>query len=238
VTTPPTTVGGQPFAPVSSPPGSAAVTTTTAPVKVEPPTSDPAAAVKFMRSRDGGKTWSDPVKVNDVEPLAHWGCCTFEPRMSIAPNGRIDVAWYDYRNDPAYDPKQTRVGDQNRFQDVYYSYSTDGGRTWAGNVRVTDRLIDRKLGVHSGNYGLKGPIGIASADGAAFVAWDDTRNSVGDTQSQDIYFSRVRFSTDKAVFASGPPSSSNRLLWGVLGAAVALGVVGLVLLVAQRRRST
>jgi len=237
ITTTPTTVGGQPFAPVSSLPGGGGATTTTIPpVKVEPPASDPAAAVKFMRSSDGGKTWSEPVRVNDVEPAAHWGCCTFEPRMSVAPNGRIDVAWYDHRNDPAYDPTQTRVGNQNRFQDVYYSYSTDGGRSWAQNVKVTDRLIDRKLGVHSGNYGLKGPIGLASGDHAAFIAWDETRNSVGDTQAQDSYFSRVRFPTGQEVFATTAPESDNKLLWTLLGAAIALSIAGLLLLLAQRVR--
>jgi hypothetical protein len=239
VTTTPTTVAGQPFAPVSSlPGGGGATTTTTPPVKVEPPASDPPAAVKFMRSSDNGKTWSEPVRVNDVEPAAHWGCCTFEPRMSVAPNGRIDVAWYDHRNDPAYDPTQARVGNQNRFQDVYYSFSTDGGRSWAPNVKVTDRLIDRKLGVHSGNYGLKGPIGLASTDYGALIAWDDTRNSVGDTQAQDIYFSRVRFPTQEQVFATTEATSDNKLLWALLGAAIALSITGLFLLVAQRSKAS
>jgi hypothetical protein len=237
VTTTPTTLPGQPFAPVNSLPGGGGTTTTTTPpVKVEPPASDPPAAVKFMRSNDNGKTWSDPVVVNDKEPAAHWGCCTFEPRMSVAPDGRIDVAWYDYRNDPAYDPTQKSVGNQNRFQDVYYSYSNDGGRTWAPNVKVTDRMIDRKLGVHSGNYGLKGPIGLTSTDNAVFVAWDDTRNSVGETQAQDIYLGRVRFPEAKSVFASAPASSNNRLLWSLLGAALALAVAGAILLGAQRLR--
>jgi hypothetical protein len=156
----------------------------------------------------------------------------------VAPNGRIDVAWYDHRNDPAYDATQTRVGNQNRFQDVYYSYSTDGGRSWAPNVKVTDRLIDRKLGVHSGNYGLKGPIGLASGDHAAFIAWDDTRNSVGDTQAQDIYFSRARFPTKDQVFATEARTTDNKLLWSLLGAAIALSVAGLFLLLAQRMRAT
>jgi hypothetical protein len=229
VPSPPTTT-----APAASPPAGGATTTTV--VKLAAPDSDPPAVVKFMRSSDNGKTWSDPVKINDVDPLAHWGCCTFEPRMSVAPNGRIDVAWYDFRNDPAYDPTQSSVGNQNRFQDVYYSFSTDGGRSWAPNVKVTDRMIDRKLGVHSGNFGLVGPIGISSTDAAAFVAWDDTRNSAGDSQAQDIYLGRVRFPTTGAVFATSGQSNNNRLLWTLLGAAVALSVAGLALLGAQRFR--
>jgi len=112
------------------------------------------------------------VKVNDVEPAAHWGCCTFEPRLSVAPNGRIDVA----------------------------------------------------------------PLGVVSTDGAAFIAWDDTRNSVGDPQAQDIYLGRVRFPAGNTVFASGPTTHENKLLWSLLGAAVALAVAGAILLAAQRLR--
>ncbi|HEX3567357.1 MAG TPA: hypothetical protein VHU17_18485, partial [Acidimicrobiales bacterium] len=81
--------------------------------------------------------------------------------MSIAPNGRIDVAFYDYRDDPYFDP--TADGDkQDRVENVYYSYSNDGGRTWSPNMRVSDRGIDRSFGPTSGNYGVKGPLGIAS----------------------------------------------------------------------------
>jgi hypothetical protein len=157
--------------------------------------------------------------------------------MSVAPNGRIDVAWYDYRNDVAYDPKQARVSNQNRFEDVYYSYSEDGGRTWAPNVRVTDRSIDRSLGVHAGNYGLKGPLGIASTDETAFVAWDDTRNSRPDTQTQDIYLARVRFQAGDRVFAT-VAESHHTALWALIGGAIALGVAGLLLLVGMRVRRT
>jgi hypothetical protein len=243
-TTAPTTSAPTTSAPTSSAPTTSALgvpvsgstTTTVAPPSLTP-TSDPAAAVKFMRSSDNGKTWSDPIRVNDVEPAAHWGCCTFEPRMGVAPNGRIDVAWYDFRNDPGYDATKKSVGQQNRFQDVYYSFSIDGGRTWTPNVKVTDRLIDRTLGVHSSNYGLKGPIGLASTNLGASIAWDDTRNSVGETESQDIYFSRVRFSDQKTVFATASPSHVNKLLWSLLGAAVALGIGGVVLLTTQRLRA-
>jgi hypothetical protein len=45
-------------------------------------------AVKFMRSTEEGRTWSAPVVINDVQPKRTWACCTFEPNMGVAPNGR------------------------------------------------------------------------------------------------------------------------------------------------------
>src|SRR5262249_4445624 len=52
--------------------------------------------VMFVRSTDGGQTFSAPVKVNDdpVNPNKwHW-FGTF----AVAPNGRLDAVWYDTRN--------------------------------------------------------------------------------------------------------------------------------------------
>jgi hypothetical protein len=193
-------------------------------------TSGP-AAVKLIRSSDQGKTWSEPVQINDVVPARPWSCCTFLPRLSVAPNGRLDVAFYDPRSDPFFNPETKR----NRVYDVYYSYSTDEGRTWAKNVRVTDRGIDRSFGPSSSGYGIKGPLGIVSTNDAAFIAWDDTRNGSAAVPSQDIYFARARF-TD-TVLGAKAPDSDHGFVWGISGVAVGLGIAGLVLLVAVRTRN-
>src|SRR6266550_512331 len=81
--------------------------------------------VMFVRSTDGGLTFSAPVKVNDdpVNPSKwHW-FGTF----SVAPNGRLDAVWYDTRN-----------AANNTDSQLFYSYSTDGGVTWAPNVAVSN----------------------------------------------------------------------------------------------------
>jgi len=80
--------------------------------------------VMFVRSTDGGSTFSTPVKVNDdpVDPNKwHW-FGTF----SVAPNGRLDAVWYDTRN-----------AANNTDSQLFYSYSTDTGVTWAPNVPVS-----------------------------------------------------------------------------------------------------
>jgi len=193
------------------------------------PAANVPARVAFMRSKDAGKTWTAPRKLNDLDPQRTWSFCEFCPSMDISPQGRIDVAWYDWRNDPALDP--TAEKKQNAFQDVYYTYSTDGGRTWARNTRVTDRMIDRRLGIFK-TMGLHGNVGIASTSGAALIGWDDTRNSSQATQSQDIYFTQMRFTSSAG--AAEPARSS--VLSGLLGAGAALAVGGLVLLVGSMRR--
>jgi len=88
------------------------------------------AHVYVIRSSDGGTTWSAPARVDDV--LADDSVSHGYPTISVSTNGRVDLAWGDYRNST---PK-TVVND---FQpgDVYYSYSTDGGLTWAPDLRLS-----------------------------------------------------------------------------------------------------
>jgi hypothetical protein len=81
--------------------------------------------VMFVRSTDGGLTFSAPLKINDdpVNPSKwHW-FGTF----SVAPNGRLDAVWYDTRN-----------AANNTDSQLFYSFSTDGGLTWAANVAVSN----------------------------------------------------------------------------------------------------
>jgi hypothetical protein len=191
--------------------------------------------ILFSRSTDGGRTWSPAVKVNDGDPKRDWDFADQMPTLGVAPNGRIDVAWYDYRNDPTFKEGDTRNG----FQDVYYASSTDGGRTWSKNVRLNDRAIDRRFGPRRVG-GIYGPLGLVSADQAAFVAWDDTRNGNEGTGDQDIYFTRVRYAPAAEVFGGKTDSGTSPWIGGLLGAAIALSVAGLIFVLgtqaAKRRR--
>ena len=99
-------------------------------------------SVLFMASGDGAQTWSKPLKLNRADPARKWDFQEFNPWISVAPNGRIDAAWYDWRDDVTFRPGDKA---ENALQHVYYTSSTDGGRTWAPDMRVTDRAIDRRL---------------------------------------------------------------------------------------------
>jgi len=85
----------------------------------------PASALRFVRSEDGGSTWSAPVTVTDdttatLADGAHFGSHNFHA-LHGAPDGTFHVAWLDGRAGKSA---------------VYTTHSTDGGRSWARNVRV------------------------------------------------------------------------------------------------------
>jgi hypothetical protein len=164
------------------------------------------------RSTDGGKTWSDAKQLNDdlVDPKDA-GHSQNNPAISVAPNGRVDAVWWDFRND---------IGLFTN--DVYYSYSTDNGATWSKNVQVNDRTIDRRIGVWSNGYDMRQPVGVVSTDKLAVMAWDDTRNADVVTQGQDVYAGLVQH----AAVGSG---SSNGLRFAIAGL-IGLALVGFVLL--------
>ncbi len=79
------------------------------------------ADIFFIKSTDGGTSWSAPVRINDditnTDQVMPW--------MYVKPNGIIDIAWYDRRNDPT-----------DLMWDIYYTTSTDGGNTFAPNMQV------------------------------------------------------------------------------------------------------
>src|SRR5262249_29619731 len=94
----------------------------------------------FRRSTDNGKTWSDRKTLND-DTNRNPKDNHFDPGISVAPNGRIDIAWLDGRLSSV--PPATGTGTSEKgFEDVFSTSSSDQGATWTANLRVTDRSID------------------------------------------------------------------------------------------------
>ncbi len=171
--------------------------------------------ITYRRSTDGGRTWSDARILNDDDPAALHG--NFLPTISVAPGGRLDVAWWDRRNDPGI----------NFGNDVYHVSSPDNGATWSVNNRITDQLVDRRLGVFGNNYDVTAPPGLVSLKEYAVLGWDDTRNAGAPTElgagAQDLHLAMVQFEE----IGGGLPSFMKVIIAGTAG----LLVVGLVLLV-------
>lgn len=173
-------------------------------------------------SSDSGESWSEPKVVNDKLQ----GVPNFHPGISLAPDGRIDIAWMDFRN--SQDPK-----DREGLQDVYYSSSSDGGQTFSPDQRITDRRIDRSVGVWSNNIDIHAPVGITSSDDSVYFVWQDTRNAGPNGQAEDVYFASLKLDD------SSPPTV-NAAGWALGGTGVAMGsgVAMLLALLIARRSST
>jgi hypothetical protein len=155
-------------------------------------TNDPGnlANVMFSRSTDGGRTWSLPVRINDdsaTQNAAHWF-----GTLSVAPNGRIDACWND-----------TRHSADHSSSELYYSWSEDGGLTWAVN-RPLSPPFNHSLGYPQqskmGDY-----IGMISLNEGACIAYTATFNG-----EQDVYFVRAELPITASVARLG---SVVRITW-------------------------
>lgn len=130
--------------------------------------------VLVSASGDGGKTWSEPARVND-DPKGD-GHDQFFPALGVGPDGVVDLAWYDRRDDPGH-----------VMLNLYYSYSTDGGATWAPNQKVTEKPTDPSKSHHqNGAVFLGDYIDLDSSLGAAHPVWVDTRNGVADVYTATL----------------------------------------------------
>jgi hypothetical protein len=182
----------------------------------------------FMRSTDKGKTWSKRVQLNDdIDPRRKPNYDQMAPGISIAPNGRVDVAWWDFRTDAIYNPGgngNTTRRDETCF-DIFYTSSGDHGLTWAKNSRISDRTMNQNEGFAMNlAYDLRGPVGVASTDDQAFVSWSDSRNGTFALPTEDAYFGTV-IHDDKAAKVSRPAAIKGSSV--LLGLAIGLVVAGL-----------
>lgn len=127
--------------------------------------------VLFIRSADGGLTWSTPVRVND-DPAGNRAFQWFGT-MSVSPDGRIDAVWND-----------TRGSADSTRSALYYSSSDDGGTTWSPNEQaspVWDSTVGWPKQNKIGDY-----YHMISRNHGADLAWAATFNG-----EQDVYYLRI-----------------------------------------------
>jgi len=105
--------------------------------------------IAVARSTDGGKTFSAPVRVSeDGWQIA--GCPDDGPALAVDESGTLHVVW------------PTMVGSADRaVKGIFYSYSTDGGRTFAPRQRIDEE-----------GSGAAHPQ-IAAGAGRVAIVWDE-----------------------------------------------------------------
>lgn len=195
--------------------------------------------VLLLASTDGGDTWSDRRIVNEGGRSSE-GVKRYDPGLSIAPNGRLDIAWYDFRNSPVPEGLVNYDFNGGGMQDVYYTSSSDNGETFARpDQRITDRIIDRTIGVWSNNYHSHTNLGVTSDNGGVYFAWQDSRNGNAATDAEDVYFASLLYegATLRGELAvSGQDRDSP--VWPLLIGAFAVGMAiatGAFLILARKR---
>lgn len=90
--------------------------------------------IRFARSTDGGKTFSEPLIINDNrDEIGH----SFNA-MKMDANGRLAIVWLDGRDKAA----ATKAGTKHPGSSIYYALSEDRGATFSPNVRLASHSCE------------------------------------------------------------------------------------------------
>ena len=149
--------------------------------------------VFLKKSSDGGQTWSSPIRVND-NPIKD-GTSQYMPRLAVSGSGRIDVVFYDRRNDQ-----------RDILTDAYLATSTDDGETFT-NRRLSSESFNSRVGpqvseLHGTDFGTR--LGIDSWGNNVVAAWTDTREGSEADGQQDIGTTKVTLAEDTPFLARWP----------------------------------
>ncbi|HWF50076.1 MAG TPA: sialidase family protein [Solirubrobacteraceae bacterium] len=169
----------------------------------------------------GNRAWVGPKRVNDTK--LHDGTAQYLPQIAVAPDGRLDMLYYDRRADP-----------HNIENEASFQSSFDHGRTFTPSIRLSSRPSDSRIGfgAREGLPDLGSRLALISDNRAAAGIWTDTRDGTPQTQKQDLAEEAVAIQN-----ASGLSSGAkDALRYAVLVAGLA-GLVLLGLVLARRARA-
>ncbi len=160
----------------------------------------------------GSSRWSAPTRVNNTRPRD--GTSQYLPKVAVAPDGRLDVLYYDRRGDR-----------RNLLNGVSIQSSFDQGKTFTAALRLSSRPFDSRIGfgAKEGLPDLGSRLALISDDRAALGVWTDTRAGTPATQKQDLAEAAVAVTNPAPRLSDG---TRDALLYGGL----AVGIAGLVLL--------
>jgi hypothetical protein len=147
--------------------------------------------IMLQHSDDNGSTWSPAVKLNDDNTTNS----QYNPAIALdQTTGNVAISWYDTRSDLGAGGSGDTDGIPNDDFQIWATYSTDGGVTFAPNFRVslgTSNAIDANSFFDTGDY-----THAAFVAGTFWPAWSDNSNSTGDNPDGtlhqfDLYTAKV-----------------------------------------------
>lgn len=152
----------------------------------------------FVRSLDGGASWSQPKRLNDDETSR----LQFFPSITVDPNGVLHAMWGDMRDDPV----------ETKYH-IYYTTSSDKGETWGfvipeigqrvGSTRVTDAYSNPNFGFPGGRF-IGDYFSIKASSEDVYMVWADCRLGEFMGTNQKIAFARRKAMTAPSIFVSPP----------------------------------
>ena len=181
-------------------------------------------------SKDGGRTFGAPVKINDDRDPASHGMHS----LAVDGRGHVFAAWLDERNIKFDQGRKKKAGNSMHYEaaepnsEVYYSISRDGGKSFLPNKEITSEVCPC----------CKTAL-LAAGDGTVYVSWrqvlkDDFRhiavshsNDGGETFSPAVIVSDDKWQihacpVSGATMAAGPQSLD--VLWYSGGTQGELGI--------------
>ena len=123
----------------------------------------------------GSDDWEAGRRVNDTpERDKTW---QYLPQLAVAPNGRLDVTYYDRRSDP-----------ENVMNHVSLQSSFDEGDSFISSLRLSSEPFSSKVGFGSKNDlpTLGSRLALVSTDDRALAVWTDTRAGTVVSNKQDL----------------------------------------------------
>lgn len=159
----------------------------------------------------GSTNWKGPTRVNDTPKRD--GSWQYMPQLAVAPNGRLDVVYYDRRSDS-----------EGVMNHVSLQSSVDSGESFIPSTRLSSKPFDSRIGFggKNGLPDLGSRLALLSDKRRALAVWTDTRAGTRATNKQDLSGAVVAF--------SDPPRLSKAAKYCLRYGGVLLVLVGLVTL--------
>ena len=174
------------------------------------------ARIEIAATHDAGGAWISPRQVGSLKDAPNDE--QNRPVLAQAPDGRIDMAYYDTSNGGS--------------QDVYLVTSGDEGATFSTPQLVTTSPSNINVGPvseHGVHPGFGEWLSLESSNGSAQIAWTDTQRGTIDSAKQDIYFASVPLEAGTPIWVP--------IAAGVGGAIVLVGLALAILGIRARRRA-